>query len=64
MSSRDVQHGFSLVMVPHSLNFQLLPGYITQINISPDSVGEYPIMCNEYCGLGHHLMLGRIIVTN
>jgi cytochrome c oxidase subunit 2 len=64
MSSRDVQHGFSLVMVPHSLNFQMLPGYITQIELTPESVGEYPIMCNEYCGLGHHLMIGRIIVTD
>jgi cytochrome c oxidase subunit 2 len=64
MSSRDVQHGFSLVMVPHSLNFQMLPGYITEIEVMPESTGEYPIMCNEYCGLGHHLMIGRIIVTD
>jgi cytochrome c oxidase subunit 2 len=63
MSSRDVQHGFSLIMIPHSLNFQMLPGYITQIEVMPEQAGEYPIACNEYCGLGHHLMLGRIIVT-
>jgi cytochrome c oxidase subunit 2 len=63
MSSRDLQHGFSLVMIPHSLNFQVLPGYITEIEIMPEHAGEYPLMCNEYCGLGHHLMLSRIIVT-
>lgn len=64
ISSRDVQHGFSLVMAPHSLNFQILPGYITAIEITPEDAGEYPIVCNEYCGLGHHLMLGRIVVTD
>jgi cytochrome c oxidase subunit 2 len=63
MSSRDVQHGFSLVMVPHSINFQVLPSYITQIEVIPEQAGEYPLMCNEYCGLGHHVMLSRIIVT-
>ncbi|MCC6179244.1 MAG: cytochrome c oxidase subunit II [Chloroflexi bacterium] len=64
MSSRDVQHGFSLVMVPHSINFQVLPGYITGIELMPEQVGEFPIVCNEFCGLGHHMMIGRIIVTD
>ena len=63
MSSRDVQHGFSLVIVPHSVNFQVMPGYITEIELMPEEAGEYPIVCNEFCGLGHHLMMGRIIVT-
>jgi cytochrome c oxidase subunit 2 len=64
ISSRDVQHGFSLVMAPHSINYQILPGYVTEVLLTPEQAGEYPIMCNEFCGLGHHLMLGRIIVTD
>lgn len=64
LSSRDVQHGFSLVMVPHSINFQVLPGYVTEIELTPEQAGEYPIVCNEFCGLGHHVMVGRIIVTD
>jgi len=63
ISSRDVQHGFSLVMAPHTINFQILPGFVTVIELTPEDAGEYPIVCNEYCGLGHHLMLGRIVVT-
>ena len=50
-------------MAPHSINFQVLPDYVTVIQLTPEEAGEYPIVCNEYCGLGHHLMLGRIIVT-
>lgn len=64
LSSRDLQHGFSLVFVPHSLNYQVLPGYITEIEFTPQVTGEFPIVCNEYCGLGHHNMTGRIIVTD
>lgn len=63
LSSRDLQHGFSLVFGPRSLNYQVLPGYITAVTIVPERVGEFPVVCNEYCGLGHHLMLGRVIVT-
>jgi cytochrome c oxidase subunit 2 len=63
ISSRDLQHGFSLSIVPHSINYQALPGFVSEISITPEVAGTYPIICNEYCGLGHHLMLGRIVVA-
>jgi heme/copper-type cytochrome/quinol oxidase subunit 2 len=22
------------------------------------------VICNEFCGVGHHMMLGRVLVTN
>lgn len=61
VSSTDVQHGLSIQ--PENLNFQVLPGYLYVIEVTPDWPGEYPMLCNEYCGLGHHLMTGKIIVT-
>lgn len=61
LSSIDVQHGMSIQ--PLNLNFQVLPGYVYVINLTPTEVGEFPIICNEFCGLGHHGMSGRIIVT-
>lgn len=64
ISSRDVQHGFSLLMRPRSLNYQILPGYVLSVWLTPEEAGEYPLVCNEFCGLGHHVMLGRIIVTD
>lgn len=60
VSSTDVQHGLSLQ--PTNLNFQVLPGYLYVIRITPDETGEFPIICNEFCGLGHHLMTGLIVV--
>lgn len=61
LSSFDVQHGFSLQ--PDNVNFQVLPGYVMAIELTPEEAGEYTLVCNEFCGPGHHLMLGRIIVT-
>ncbi len=60
LSSMDWQHGFSLQ--PVNINMQVLPGYEMVLNITPDKAGVYGVVCNEYCGIGHHTMLGRIYV--
>ncbi|MBF0368892.1 MAG: cytochrome C oxidase subunit II [Magnetococcales bacterium] len=60
LSSLDWQHGFSLQ--PINMNLQILPGYSTVITITPNETGEFGVVCNEYCGVGHHTMLGKIIV--
>lgn len=60
LSSMDWQHGFSLQ--PININLQVIPGYEMVINVTPDKTGEYGIICNEYCGIGHHTMVGKIIV--
>lgn len=60
-SSNDVQHGFSLQ--PDNINLQVIPGYVMAVELTPEETGEYEIVCNEYCGPGHHLMLGRITVV-
>ncbi|RME80516.1 MAG: cytochrome C oxidase subunit II [Planctomycetota bacterium] len=61
ISSADVQHGFSLL--PLNMNFQILPGYDHVLTLTPRETGEFQIICNEFCGIGHHTMTGRIIVT-
>lgn len=61
ISSLDVQHGFSLQ--PVNLNLQILPGYDYVATIVPTAAGEYSIVCNEFCAIGHHSMVGKIIVT-
>ncbi len=61
ISSLDVNHGFSLY--PANINFQIVPGYDYGLEITPNSVGEYKILCNEFCGINHHQMLGKVIVV-
>jgi len=60
LSSVDLNHGFSLF--PLNLNFQVVPGYDYGLRVRPTAAGEFEILCNEFCGVGHHLMVGKIIV--
>ncbi|MDH5473267.1 MAG: cytochrome C oxidase subunit II [Gammaproteobacteria bacterium] len=60
LSSMDWQHGFSLQ--PININLQIVPGYEMVINVTPDKAGDYGVICNEYCGIGHHTMVGKIYV--
>jgi len=62
ISSLDVNHGFSLY--PLNVNFQIIPGYDYGLRVTPTEAGDFRILCNEFCGIGHHTMLGRLIVTD
>ncbi|MCC7412295.1 MAG: cytochrome c oxidase subunit II [Gammaproteobacteria bacterium] len=59
--SMDWQHGFSLQ--PVNINIQVHPGYDMVMTVKPDQAGEYGIICNEFCGIGHHTMLGKLYVV-
>jgi cytochrome c oxidase subunit 2 len=62
LSALDVNHGFSLW--PLNINFQVVPGYDYGLRVTPTEAGDLRIICNEFCGIGHHTMVGRIIVTD
>ncbi len=61
LSSLDWQHGFSLQ--PTNINIQVHPYYEMVITITPTEAGEFGVVCNEYCGIGHHQMVGKIYVV-
>ena len=61
MTSMDWQHGFSLQ--PVNINVQVHPGYDLVMTLTPDEAGEYGVVCNEFCGIGHHTMIGKIYVV-
>jgi cytochrome c oxidase subunit II len=60
LTSADVLHGFQVVGT--NANAMAIPGYVTQFTMTFPKPGEYVIACNEYCGLMHHNMVGRLIV--
>lgn len=60
LSSADVQHGMSVL--PLNMNWMAIPEYDYVITITPTTSGDFPIICNEFCGAAHHTMLGMIIV--
>ncbi len=62
LSSVDWQHGFSLQ--PVNLNIQVHPGLDHVVTLTPTETGEFSVVCNEFCGVGHHTMVGRIHVVD
>jgi cytochrome c oxidase subunit 2 len=62
LSALDVNHGFNLN--PLNVNFQVVPGYDYGLRVTPTEAGDFRIICNEFCGIGHHTMVGRVIVVN
>lgn len=62
LSALDVNHGFSLY--PLNVNFAVSPGYDYGLRVTPTASGDFRIICNEFCGIGHHLMVGRMIVVD
>lgn len=61
LSSLDWLHGFSLQ--PVNINIEVHPRYEMILTITPTESGEFSIVCNEFCGIGHHTMVGKIYVT-
>jgi cytochrome c oxidase subunit 2 len=60
LSSMDWQHGFSLQ--PVNINLQVHPNYDMVVTLTPNQSGEFGVVCNEFCGIGHHTMIGKIYV--
>ena len=61
-TTKDVIHGFEVAGT--NINMMLEPGYINEYVTTFDKTGEYLILCNEYCGMGHHLMTSKIEVID
>ncbi|OEJ69707.1 cupredoxin domain-containing protein [Magnetovibrio blakemorei] len=62
LSSMDWMHGFSLQ--PENINLEIHPGYDMVLTVTPTSSGEFSVVCNEFCGIGHHTMVGKIHVVD
>lgn len=58
--SDDTLHGFNI----HELKvrFETAPGYEFITYFTPTTTGMFNLICDEFCGVGHHLMTGKIIV--
>jgi cytochrome c oxidase subunit 2 len=62
LTSKDVLHSF---WVPEFRQKQdAVPGLATEIVITPDRLGTYPVICVELCGLGHSTMRSEAIVMS
>ncbi len=61
----DVTHGFGVMNAAGRMLFQTqaIPGYVTRMDYTFDTPGEYRVVCLEYCGVAHHDMLNTFTVA-
>ncbi len=60
VTSIDVMHGFQIE--GHTANLELVPGQIARTTVRFNRPGKYSIICNHYCGAGHHVMYATVQV--
>ncbi len=61
ITSPDVIHGFEVVGT--NLNSMVIPGQIAKFTTVFTKPKTYGVICNEYCGLAHHVMEGKLQVV-
>ena len=62
LKSVDVLHNFYVPQFRAKMD--AVPGTITYYWFEPNKVGEYEVLCAEYCGVGHYGMRGRVFVKS
>jgi cytochrome c oxidase subunit 2 len=61
-TSSDVVHG--LLIEGTNINTMLVPGYVSELPISFKATGEHVMPCQEFCGIGHQGMWGKVKVVD
>lgn len=59
VTSVDIIHGFHVDDT--RINLMVLPGQISELEYTFRQPGEHLLICHEYCGAGHHAMVGKVI---
>jgi len=54
VTSKDVVHGLQIVGT--NVNMMVTPGHVNSLTYTFKETGNYLILCNEYCGVGHQVM--------
>jgi cytochrome c oxidase subunit II len=60
-TATDHDHGIEIK--EFGVKQKLEKGKPTAIEFTPDKVGEFTFTCSVFCGLGHHGMKGKLVVT-
>ena len=62
LRSVDVLHNWYVPQFRAKMD--AVPGVITYYWFEPNKVGEYEVLCAEYCGVGHYAMRGKVFVKD
>ena len=62
LRSVDVLHNWYVPQFRSKMD--AVPGIVTYYWFEPNKVGEYEVLCAEYCGVGHYAMRGGVEVQS
>ena len=62
LRSVDVLHNWYVPQFRSKMD--AVPGVVTFYWFEPNKIGEYEVLCAEYCGVGHYAMRGTVIVQD
>ena len=62
LRSVDVLHNWYVPQFRAKMD--AVPGVVTYYWFEPNKIGEYEVLCAEYCGVGHYAMRGRVFVKD
>ncbi len=60
LTSKDVTHG--LYIKAYKINMRVKKGEKKTIKFVANKTGRFPFVCSVYCGSGHRVMKGMLIV--
>ena len=60
LRSKDVLHNFTVTQF--RVKMDLVPGLVSYLWLTPTRTGEFEVLCEELCGIGHFAMRGMVIV--
>ncbi len=60
LRAKDVLHNFAVAQF--RVKMDMVPGLVSYLWFTPTKAGNYEILCEELCGVGHHTMRGMVIV--
>lgn len=60
LTSADVLHGYYVEKT--NINVTVMPGQVAAFSTTFKTPGTLNVICDEYCGIGHHNMINKIIV--
>lgn len=62
LRSKDVLHDYAVAQF--RVKMDMVPGEVTYLWLTPTVIGSYDILCEELCGVGHHVMRGKVVVDS
>ena len=60
LRAKDVLHNFAVAQF--RVKMDLVPGLVSYLWFTPTKAGNFEILCEELCGVGHHTMRGMVVV--